>query len=327
MTTYNFFEPQIAQSSLANFSSEKVNLKRERAARYRDQVNNLRNHLDRYISEHPDVGLVKMLLSGSLAKGTALKTITDVDVAVYVKGGQAPSEQKALLEWLVERLRKTYHQIPAEKIYIDGPAIVIEFSQTDINVDVVPVYYDGDPQDRGYIWDRATGEKILTSIPLHIEFIRKRKQEHPHHFRQVIRLAKWWVRQRSVDTPGFALRAFLVELLIAHLADTGTKFDDYHDALESFFKYIQNSGLKTRISFNDNYKSSELPADRRDIVEIFDPVNPNNNVASDMTENQRQQVVNLAVDALDALAFARTATTKEESIQCWKDLMGSTFDA
>lgn len=323
---HNFFEPQIDQTALVTFSSEKVNLKRDRAARYREQVNNLRGHLDRFITEHPDAGLVKMLLSGSLAKGTALKTLNDVDVALYVKASQAPSDRHELMEWIVERLRKTYHQISPEKIKIDGPCIVIEFTGTDINVEVVPVFYEGDPQDRGYIWDRATGEKILTSIPLHIEFIRKRKAAQPIHFRQIIRLAKWWVNQRKADTPGFAFRMFLVELVTAKLADTGTDFSDYHKGLESFFLYIQKSGLKERIAFTDNYPTSKLPAPKH-VVEIFDPVNPDNNVASDMTEGQRQQIVAAAAEALDALAYARSTTTKGEAIDCWKDLMGASFDA
>src|SRR5437588_8009985 len=127
---FDFLSGEISQSDIATFAEDKVNLKREHAQRYREQVNKLREHLDRYIGEHPDIGLVKMLLSGSLAKGTALKTIKDVDVALYVKGESAPNELNQLLDWLVERLRKTYPQISPENIRIDGPAIVISFSGT-----------------------------------------------------------------------------------------------------------------------------------------------------------------------------------------------------
>ena len=35
-----------------------------------------------YLEEHPDFELRKMLLSGSLAKGTALKSISDIDVGL-----------------------------------------------------------------------------------------------------------------------------------------------------------------------------------------------------------------------------------------------------
>jgi tRNA nucleotidyltransferase (CCA-adding enzyme) len=322
---HNFFRPQIDQAAIAAFANEKVNLKLDKANEYRAQVRVLREHLDRYISEHPDTGLEKMLLSGSLAKGTALRTLNDVDVAVYVRGGDVPSERVELLQWLVERLRITYHQMSPQKIDIDGPCIVLKFA-TGIAIEVVPVFYEGDPQDRGYIWDRATNEKILTSIPLHIEFIRKRKKKQPVHFRQVIRLLKWWANQRKVDTEGFTLRMFLVELIIAKLADEGSDFSDYHRGLETFFLYIQKTGLTERIAFSDNYAPSELPS-LKHTVEIFDPVNPRNNVASDLTDAQRNQIVSCSADALDALAYARSSTTKGDALECWKDLMGASFNA
>ena len=57
-------------------------------------------------------------MSGSLAKGTALSTINDIDVAMYVKSEGAPNELGKLLEWLVGRLRKTFPQISPDKIAI-----------------------------------------------------------------------------------------------------------------------------------------------------------------------------------------------------------------
>jgi hypothetical protein len=325
--TFDFLSPKITQAELAAFASHKVNLKRELRDSYREQVANLRDHLDRYITEHPDIGLVKLLESGSLAKGTALRTISDIDVAMYVKGEAAPRELKKLLEWLVERLRTTYHQIPPGNIFIDGPCVVISFGGNDLNVEVAPILYDGDPKWRGYLWDRNSGEKILTSIPLHIDFIRKRKERHPVHFTQVIRLLKWWVAQRERDTSGFALRSFLVELLAAKLADDGKQFDDYHTGLEHFFTYIQRSGLRERIAFTDNYAATRLPPSRTCVVEIFDPVSPENNVAADISESKRQQLVQSADAALDALSYARNSQTKGDALECWRELMGPTFSA
>ncbi len=298
---FDFLTAEISQSDIATFAEDKVNLKREHAQRYREQVNNLRDHLDRYIAEHPDIGLVKMLLSGSLAKGPALRTINDVDVALYVKGESAPNELDQFLNWLVESIRKTYPQISPENIRIDGPAIVISFSGTGIEVDIVPVYYLGDPQWRGYLWDRRTGENTLTSIPLHLDFIRARKDKQPTHFAQTIRLAKWWARQREKDDSSSSLRSFLIELLMAKLSDIGKDFSDYHVGLEHFFVYIQKTGLKERIAFTDFYPSADLPPTSNGVVEIFDPVNPENNVASDLTEDMRKKLVALSENALDAL--------------------------
>jgi tRNA nucleotidyltransferase (CCA-adding enzyme) len=325
--TIDFLAPEIAQGDLVTFADEHVNLKQDHAQKYREQVSNLRDHLDRYISEHPEIGLVKMLLSGSLAKGTALRTINDVDVAMYVKGEGAPQELSKLLAWLVERLRKTFPQISPDKIHVDGPCVVISFKGTGIDVEVAPILYAGDPKWRGYLWDRTTGKRILTSIPLHLDFIRKRKDAQPTNFAQVVRLLKWWVDQRRQDAPGFDLRSFLVELIMAKLADDGEQFADYHQGLVHFFGYIQRTGLRERIAFSDNYPASKLPAKSVDAVEVFDPVNHENNVASDITEPQRVQLVGLADQALDALSYARTCQTKSEALACWRELMGASFDA
>jgi tRNA nucleotidyltransferase (CCA-adding enzyme) len=325
--TFNFLEPEIGQADLVAFANDRVNLKREYRDKYREQLANLRNHLDRYISEHPEIGLVQMRESGSLAKGTALSTINDIDVALYVKSDGAPHELPKLLQWLVERLRTTYHQIASDRIYIDGPCVVIAFSGTDLKVEVAPILYEGDPKWRGYLFDRITQKKILTSIPMHLEFIRSRKEKHAIHFRQVIRLLKWWVKQREVDTSGFHLRSFLVELLVAKCADDGCGFDDYHAALEYVFVYIQKTGLKERIAFSDYYRASALPKEKAGVVEIFDPVNPENNVATDVTETSRRQLVEMSAQALDTLAYARTCQTKGEALECWREIMGGSFTA
>jgi tRNA nucleotidyltransferase (CCA-adding enzyme) len=327
MHTFDFVAPEISQSDVAGFAADKVNLKSEYANRYRERVRNLREHLDRYISEHPDMGLAKMILSGSLAKGTALRTIRDIDVGLYVRGESVPQDLAKLLEWLVQRLRTTYHQTPSDNIYIDGPCVVISFSDG-LNVEVAPILYDGDPEWRGFLWDRSTGEKVLTSIPLHVEFLRRRKAAQPDHFVQVVRLVKWWSRQRESDTPGFKVRSFVLELIMAKLADSGSKFGDYHTGLEHFFLYIQRTGLKERIAFADNYAASKLPARQTaGLVEIFDPVNPQNNVGATITEAIRRSLVEHAEIALDALSYARASQTKGDAVECWRDVMGASFTA
>ena len=143
----------------------------------------------------------------------------------------------------------------------------------------------------------------------------------------MIRLLKWWVLQRETDTDNFTLRSFLVELIMAKLADNGADFSDYHTGLENFFVYIQKTGLKERIAFTDNYGASDLPGHTSNPVEIFDPVNPKNNVASDMTDSTRLKLIEMSGQALDALSYARNCQTKGEAVECWRELMGASFNA
>src|SRR5260370_41374033 len=98
----------IDQADLVRFADERVNLKREDATEFREQVWRLRDRLEQFLKDHPDFELRKMLLSGSLAKGTALKSINDIDLACYVSSDKAPQTLSELSNWLAERLRKAF---------------------------------------------------------------------------------------------------------------------------------------------------------------------------------------------------------------------------
>ena len=166
---------------------------------------------------------------------------------------------------------------------------------------------------------------MLTSIPMHLAFIRKRKADQPTHFAQAVRLLKWWATEQKAKDANFRFKSFMVELICAHLADSGQDLSDYRKAMEAFFNYIVSTGLKKRISFRDYYQPSELPAASTGIIEIFDPVNAKNNVASQYTELNRKLIVEAAQDALNALNEAYMASTKADAVAMWRVVLGSSF--
>jgi hypothetical protein len=71
--------------------------------------------------------------------------------------------------------------------------------------------------------------------------------------------------------------------------------------------------LKERIVFPDYYQRSDAQPGNSPI-EIYDPVNPNNNVARQYSESDRQLILEAAEDAVDAISFARRATTKADAV-------------
>lgn len=317
--------PQITHADISDFAAESVNLSREDAEEYRGQVRRLREKLDKYASDHPDYGLIKTLLSGSLAKGTSLKILNDIDVAFYVKAEKSPSAEPELLEWLAKRLREAYPQMKPDQIKPNKHSVCIKYAVSGLSVDVVPVQYKGDPDDRGYLFAFDGGKPVPTSIPLHLAFIRKRKAQQKDHFAQVIRLVKWWVRLQKSKDEGFRLKSFMTEMILAHLADSGVSMSDYTVALEKVFGYIIKSRLKSRIYFTDYYPASKLPAPTGKAMEVFDPVNEVNNVASIYDDNHRQKIVTAAQEALEAISEARYATTRGRAIECWQDVLGPSF--
>ena len=117
----------------------------------------------------------------------------------------------------------------------------------------------------------------------------------------------------------------MAELIVAHLSDRGVTFSDHIDALTAVFEYIVDSGLSRRIAFDDYYPASHLATGSAAAIEIFDPVNPNNNVAIHYSDQDRQRIVAQAEATLDALIEASFATTKAQAVACWQIVLGTTF--
>ncbi len=320
-----FATSPIRHSDVVDFAADYVNLGREDVAEYREQVRRLREKLDGYAADHPDYGLIKTLLSGSLAKGTALKTLNDIDVAFYVTAEKSPSAEPELLDWLAQRLRDAYPQMKADQIRPNDHSVCIKYAVSGLSVDVVPVQYLGDSDDCGYLFASDGGDPIFTSIPLHLAFIRRRKAVHKDHFAQVIRLIKWWIRNQKIRDEGFKFKSFMAELIAASLVDNGVNLSDYTLALEKIFSYLVKSQLKTRIYFTDYYAASWLPPPSKKPMEIFDPVNSKNNVAAIYDDRQRRKIVDAAQVALEAISEARYATTRGRAIDCWQEVLGPSF--
>jgi tRNA nucleotidyltransferase (CCA-adding enzyme) len=316
----------VQHDTLAAFAEQKVNLKADRVREYREQGNRLREKLAKHIGAHPDYGLVKMLNSGSVAKGTALATISDMDVAVYVQRASAPEGSEELVYWLRDRLKEAYSNLDDDQFEPQHHCVTLIFRSSNlVDVDVVPVLYDCEEENVGTLIVKDTGARVRTSVSRHIEFIRARKGSSPSDFAQVARLLKWWVGECKDCDPDFRFKSFLVELICAHLHDEGQDFSDYLETMEAFFKFIVGTGLKERIAFDDYYGAEELPAAAASEIEVFDPVNAENNVASDYDAMHREKIVSAALEAHEALADAYYAPTKERAIDDWKQILGPSF--
>ena len=134
-----------------------------------------------HIAAHPGYDLVKLRASGSTAKHTAIRRRrgegSDADVAAYVRAasvGGTDVDEADLLEWLRDRCIEVYGKTKdAEDFVISEHAVGITLRGTGLKIDVAPVLYEGEPDDRGYLITRQ-GDRVLTSVTLHLAFIRAR---------------------------------------------------------------------------------------------------------------------------------------------------------
>lgn len=316
----------VSHADIAKFANDRVNLPQEKANEYRAQAKRLRDKLNSYLGEHPDFTLKKMLLSGSLAKGTALRSLNDIDVACYVSGVDEPEDIKKLLDYLADRLRKAFPNFSADQIQPQTYSVTVSFRGTGLDVDVVPILYYGDPQWYGDLVSQDDGSFLKTSIPLHLDFARQRKNAQEKNFAQVARLAKFWARLMKQERDGFRFKSFMIELILAKLCDEGRDFSDYPEALQHFFTYIARSDMRERIVFTDYYDLSVVP-ECNDAVQIFDPVNSENNAARLYSAENADAIVEAALDAGDAIDAALAAPTKQLTVDYWRKVFGSSFNA
>ena len=319
-------ESIIGHNEIKAFAEDRVNLPSVTAKKHRDQVKVLRERLERKIDADPAYGLVKMLHAGSVAKGTALRNVHDLDTAVYVKAAAAPTgSDKQLPSWLADRLFEANTNMNRDQFVENEHCVTVSFKGTGLDVDVVPVLYEGGAEDRGYLVRKRTGDRVLTSITLHLRFIRARKATYGPDFAQLIRLTKWWKRVVTDRDEDFRFKSFMIELLWAHLADGGLSLSDYPKALERFFAYIVKTGLADQVAFTDFCTASQVPARSKAAVEVLDPVNVHNNVGVLYATADRDRIITAAHQALDALNEARFAPTKGRAVECWQAVLGPTF--
>lgn len=270
--------PRITHRDLVAFAEDRVNLKKSEVDDQRAQVNRLRDRIQNKIATTPSYGFVKALHAGSVAKGTALRNANDRDLAVYVKAKQAPGETPKLVNWVRDLVAEAYPAMSEDQIVATTNCVNVRFAGTGQDVDVVPVLYEGESNDVGYLISKDDGTRLRTSVRQHLDFIRSRKSAHSKHLAQLIRLTKWWARQQRRDGE-FKCKSFLLELLWVHLADGGMDLSDYAVALERFFLFIASGGLDQQIAFTDFHPRSELPARGSAPIQVLDPVNFGNNVA------------------------------------------------
>ncbi len=167
----------VTNADLQAFAVKAVNLSVDEANAGRKRVRFLRDRLKTHVDNDPGFSLVKMLHAGSVAKGTALAKVNDMDVAVYVRKGDTP--EHGLVAWMTERLRQVYGKnVGADAIEPGVHCATITFA-SGLAVDVVPVLYEGGADDRGFLITKDDGDRLLTSVKLHLAFIKARKDRHP----------------------------------------------------------------------------------------------------------------------------------------------------
>jgi diaminopimelate epimerase len=307
----------LSNTQICYYDSNILRLPMEKRTDYHKQVDRLIDKLKETIKDHPNISLKKVVKAGSFAKHTILrKTSTDevdVDVVFYLsKLNEASETVDSLSEIIHEMLIHLYPTKKVEDFEIQKKAAKVKFIGSGLNVDVVPVVEDPGNSDYGWQYDINDGSRIQTCAPCQIKFVRERKDA-DKDFRTLVRLAKKW-RNHSELNP---LKSFTIELILAHILEVEGRQGSIEQRFRKFLLYIAQSGLQEKIVFPENRQQINFPHP----VVIIDPVCDINNVASRITEIERQAIVAKAHESWETANFA----SMENDLKFWKEIFGPRF--
>lgn len=306
----------LTNTQIKYYDSNVLRLPKDKRETYNAQVDRLIAALKDSLKKQDKITIKKVVKAGSFAKHTILRpnaqNPADVDVVFYISGQKVDEETFATLsQKIYDALINLYPNKSVEDFEIQRKAAKVTFVGTGLEIDIVPVIENPNKENYGWQFDRIDGSKTETCAPCQVSFVKVRKDEDPD-FRTLVRLAKRWRTWKEVP-----LKSFHIELIMAHVLGLKGKTGSLEKRFRDFLLYIADSGLKDVIKFPEN---KQVP-DFSDTVVIIDPVCDTNNVASRITEEERQEIVQLAEESWETAHFASV----EDDFEIWKELFGKGF--
>jgi len=310
---------------LAQFIAERVGLPERQSHHYRLHVNSLKDRLRLHLAEFPAFPIAKVVLVGSVANQTALRSTVSIDVVAYVHAGDAPAQHRDLMPWLAEQFQEVDPNIDPNQLVVHDHGLTLHFRGCPEHFEISPLFYGRNSNDYGIFVRRETGQRLLTSVSRHVEFLDARRRTHGPGFTHLIQLTKWWALLQRTEDPEFRLDSFAIDLIWAHLVDHGLSVEDYRDGLEGFFAWVTRTGLHEQVVALDFQEADRVPERSGLPVVILDPANLTNNVASSLTDDDRSRIVAAAARTLDVLCESRYAAAEPDVTASWQETFGSTF--
>lgn len=281
----------------------------------KQELSFLEKKLSDYIRNDDPFRFVKALRSGSFAKATALRRSEsadfDADIAVYVEAKDADSSDVENLIAYIEKLaRRAYKNRTVRRPRFEKHESCVRaiFSVTPkINIDIVPIVAIEHRSIPNWgVLPKRDSTRCLTSVTEHVQLVRSRNnQVHNVPFRKLVRLLKVW-RNGAFDSDlQTKASSFVLEILLAKAYDEqrhATCGEALAD-LSLLLIWIIRQGLETPIVIPDSRVPREQFPHRTPVI-ILDPVNRDDNVASNWSIGDRDKFLDEVDRFLDLLRDA-----------------------
>ena len=254
--------------------------------------------------------IVDSYLSGSYPRDTAIRPLDDVDVIFVMAPDQWPKSQFGFLfgeEPEPEEVLKAF--LNAIRYRYDGSSLRLQNRSVrlilnHLNIDVVPAIDRTKSDGSILIPDREKGDWIPTAPKRHSEIASTINQQKEGRFKPLVKLLKYW----NCNLPSTAkFKSFAVETLAARLFQN-IKLGSLEEGLLLFFDFVGYLGDDAQA-----YKWSNKYGVSFDWFEcsIPDIAGISNNVATGVSEEQKQRFIENALVSRNRLVEASSARSEE----------------
>jgi hypothetical protein len=301
-----------------------LKLPKGKRSEYLAQVDTLIERLTKAAKDVPELTIRKFLKTGSMRKGTVLKPkypyAPDADVAVFIELADEEGVLDRLHSLLKQMLVKAYPTKSPDDFTIQPRTLGIEFLDSGLSVDLVPVIPIDGPGDYGMQPSSQGKAMVKTSVAGQLEFIRSYKEVYAN-WTAVVRLLKRWRQTQELEE----LRSFTIELIVCCLQATQGTPKSIDEALSRVFLFLAQSLGTTRVSFSVTQGGQGDAVVGSDSVVVVDPVNPSNNVSNRITANELVHIRSTAEAAWELHHESGTFRTKGETIANLRNIFGKDF--
>ena len=309
---------KFTNQELNNYAN-RIKLSQEKKSYYSNQIDNLKNLVTQAINESKSTNVERAIRAGSWKKGTALAPKADypldVDMVFFlnVDNGHAFDAEKLRKE-IITVLCNAYPNKKESDFKNGKKTIGITFRGTGLEVDIVPFI----PEYRNSAYGYQPHKKLntgnfKTSVDHQLKYIREIKLKNPN-FTSVVRILKSWKNYQELEIPSFS-----IELVVAHLIETGRNLDLIQNLIINFFELL-GSGRDVQIYFPNAIGSHTITTPY-----IADPTNNENNTLSQISTMEWKEVINAAENAFETISYAESVFEKEKTNSLWKEIFGPSF--
>lgn len=315
----------LSDAQYLSYLAAALKLPKGKSSEYLAQVDTLIERLTKVAKDVPELTIRKFLKTGSMRKGTVLKPKygfnPDADVAVFIELADGDNVLDRLHSLLKQMLIKAYPTKSKDDFTIQPRTLGIEFVDTGLAIDLVPVIPIEGPGDYGLQPSSQGKPMVKTSVTGQLEFVRSYKEPYAN-WTAVVRLLKRWRNNQELE----ALRSFTIELIVCYLQATQGVPKSIDEALSRFWLFLAQSLGSKRVSFSATQGGQGDKISAADPVVVVDPVNPANNVAARITEIERSSIRSAAETTWELHHESRTFRTKGETLDNLRTIFGKDFD-